>query len=140
MEKIFIDNKDWSGLVLSVISLFFVSIGFLISGSDWSTTFVVMGVLIIVIYLSRPYWFKNYIKFSKHYIYIRFATRKGASIKFSEIRKFDFLLNTLIITTKNDNCYVFNTKGISSYELKNLEIILNDELENKSKENNYQYS
>jgi hypothetical protein len=114
--------------------------GFFKSDSDWSTTLVIIGALIIIIYLSRPYWFKNYIKFSKHYIYIRFSTRKGASIKFSEIKKFDFLVNTLIITTKSDNCYVFNTKGISNNELKNLEILLNDELENKNKENNYQYS
>lgn len=138
MEKIFICNEDLSKLIFTFLALAFVTFGVLIIESDWSFTFVFSGILILVINYSRVYWFRNHIILSKKHIYIRFASKKGTKIKLLDIKKFDIKYNYLTISTINNDCFVFNIKEISSCELNNFILLLEEELESvNEKQNNY---
>lgn len=92
MKRIYFDNlsnqKIW--ILLMIISLILVLNGvfkFIIFENPTTHKYISsIGFLIIVIFMSKLFWFKNTVQWNKKGIVIRIKTFLGKSIKFEEIK------------------------------------------------------
>jgi hypothetical protein len=124
MGKIFFDFTDWSGLMLMILVASFFGLNFF-NCVEQATFLVVLGVFLLIIYKVKHLVLRHYVKLRKKSIYIKLNGKKGFKIERSIIKSHEFLFNTLIITTNNNDCYAFNTKDICKHELDCLNNFLN---------------
>lgn len=131
MKILKLEKKGLLDAIL-IICILVLSI-FLLLVEDYSLKLLItlFAVLLFIIKQTRQYCFKNYIRILKKSIYIRFGANKGFNILKSEIKDYRILINTLIITTANDDCFVFNTKGLYEDDLEVLKKFFDNLLKNK---------
>ena len=93
-----------------------------------------IGFLIIVIFMSKLFWFKNTVQWNKKGIVIRIKTFLGKSIKFEEIKETNLNENVMEITKKNGHLIQIDVSEIAksdSHKLK--DIILKNTIPNYRK-------
>lgn len=84
--------------------------------------FCVLGYLIYTSAIIKKYVYKNYVKISRHFIKVKLNNSKIYTIAKSNISNVRLIYNhTLVITTIDNNRFVFNVKNISK---DNLEVLL----------------
>lgn len=123
MNKIYFDNKDWSSLILIVLFTVFIGLG-LYFKSYHLAYFSSIAVLILIVNKVKRYGLKHYVKVRDKTIYIKLNGQKGFEIEQKIIVGHEFLFDTLIVTTINNDCFVFNTKDINKHELECLHDVL----------------
>ena len=137
MKRIYFDNlsnqKIW--ILLMIISLILVLNGvfkFIIFENPTTHKYIdSIGFLIIVIFMSKLFWFKNTVQWNKKGIVIRIKTFLGKSIKFEEIKETNLNENVMEITKKNGHLIQIDVSEIAkSDSLKLKDIILKNTIPN----------
>lgn len=124
MNKLVIEKRGFLNAVLTICILVLIVFLFLVKDISWKLSIVLFTVLLLFINQARQYCFKNYIRVFKTSIYIRFGPRKGFYILKSEINEYKIIINTLVITTTNNDCFVFSSKDLDSSDLGVLKVFL----------------
>lgn len=129
MEKIYFDNlrnNFWLGIfILSCLCLLvgiFEIIEF--SNSDINGYIRKAGFLLQAIYLSKMFWYRNYIQWNKIGAVIRVNSVFGKSFKFSEVQSSVLHDKILTIALTNGEKIKFNLNRISESEIHKLNEIL----------------
>lgn len=90
-----------------------------------------IGFLIIVIFMSKLFWFKNTVQWNKKGIVIRIKTFLGKSIKFEEIKETNLNENVMEITKKNGHLIQIDVSEIAKSDSRKLkDIILKNTIPN----------
>ena len=90
-----------------------------------------IGFLIIVIFMSKLFWFKNTVQWNKKGIVIRIKTFLGKSIKFKEIKETNLNENVMEITKKNGHLIQIDVSEIAKSDSQKLkDIILKNTIPN----------
>lgn len=77
--------------------------------NGWITA---MGYLLQTIYLSKMFWFKNYVQWSTSSPYVRINSRSGKTLTFKDIKETHLTNHKLIITKNNGQQETFDVKGL----------------------------
>lgn len=125
MEKIYFENKNWSSLIIFLIAILFILAGFFLKGPE-SSTLKIIGINTFLINMSKTYWFKNYVRYTKTSIYLKFRVFKGYKIKIRTISNVEFKKSFLLITLQNGNLFIFNTKKIHASDLISLQLVFHE--------------
>jgi high-affinity Fe2+/Pb2+ permease len=137
MKRIYFDNlsnqKIW--ILLMIISLILVLNGvfkFIIFENPTTHKYISsIGFLIIVIFMSKLFWFKNTVQWNKKGIVIRIKTFLGKSIKFEEIKETNLNENVMEITKKNGHLIQIDVSEIAKSDSRKLkDIILKNTIPN----------
>jgi hypothetical protein len=114
MERIHFENLSWNWnritFLIIAILCFVASYG---SFFEYNLSMLpIIGFLIVIIFLSKRFWFKNYVDYNKLGIVIKFHFIKDKTIKFNEIGK-------IIIDDTNLNLSESNGRE-SNFEIDNV--------------------
>jgi hypothetical protein len=121
--------KEFSLNWYSIISLIF-AVALIMFGSgiflDYiNFVLVFFGFLIILFYLSRFFWYKNYVKYNSKSVFIRINTFLGKSFKFDDIKKVKVTSSEMIITTNSIN-HIIDLHKIDRNDIDDMADILID--------------
>ncbi|MCH7413294.1 hypothetical protein MM213_07360 [Belliella sp. R4-6] len=84
-----------------------------------------LGFLLMTIYFSRMFWFKNYVQWNKKGVVIRIKPFRGKSLSFKDIKSSKLEGNMLTIYKYDGITYDFDLKGIDENDSKRLNDIIN---------------
>lgn len=84
----------------------------------------IFGYMIPLIYLSRRFWFKNYVRWNKHMMILKFHYFVDHSFKFTDIHSIQRLENQLKITLSSGKIYDFNIEKVSPEDISKLNKII----------------
>ncbi|MEN2436748.1 hypothetical protein AAH994_15125 [Weeksellaceae bacterium A-14] len=90
----------------------------------WNKLINVIPYLILTLFFSKMFWFKNFVQWNKKGIVIKLNNFWGKSYKFEEINKFDLQNNTLEINKYDGTKNVFQLNNIDSKSIEKLQQIL----------------
>lgn len=87
VQKIYFLNlsQNWSESLLLVSALIILLTGYGVLFSYENKFLIVIGFLAILVYLSRMFWFKNYVGYNKIGMLIKTHYIKSKSLKFCEV-------------------------------------------------------
>lgn len=84
----------------------------------------VFAFIIPIIYLGRRFWFKNYIRWNKNTIILKFHYFVDHSFKFTDIYSLQRLENLLRIGLSSGKVYDFNIENIKPSDISKLNKII----------------
>lgn len=131
MEKIYFENKINPKLkFLIILSIPFLIIGplDLIHFNDprINKYFSVIGFLLMTIFFSRMFWFKNYVQWNYKGIHIKIKSFIGKSINFEKI-KGNHLNKEILTITKTDGKKIrIDLEGIAENDSEKLNNIITE--------------
>jgi len=130
MRSIHFDNlgKQRYWIILLILSLCFILIGFVEPGKYDSIIdykyFSAAGYLILVIYLSKAFWFRNTVQWNKKGMLIRIKSFLGKSIRFDKIKNTELVVDTLEITKTDGEKIKIDVTGIVASDVQKLKEIV----------------
>ena len=115
-EKIKLNKYSIALLVLAAI--------FIIAGSGLLHSFnsiflICIGIIIILFYLSKFFWYKNYVTYNDNNIYIRINSHLGKRFNFEPISKVN-LTSELLVIKENDACHEIDLHRIDRNDIDDL--------------------
>jgi len=131
MKRIKFDNLQFNWFFIStiVVSLLCLIFGFFeifeFENAKINRRISSLGFLLMTIYFSRMFWFKNYVQWNKKGIVIRIKPFWGKSIAFDEIKSSKLEANMLTIYKYDGNIYNFDLRDIDVNDSKRLNEIIN---------------
>ena len=84
----------------------------------------VFTFIIPIVYLGRIFWFKNYVRWNKNIIILKFNYFTDDTIKFVDIYSLERLENKLKITLSSEKVYEFNIDNIKPDHISKLNTII----------------
>jgi len=84
----------------------------------------ILGFIIPIMYLGRRFWFKNYIRWNKNMIILKFHYFSDHSLKFTDIYSLQRLENQLKIKLSSGKVYSFNIENIRPKDISKLNKII----------------
>lgn len=133
MEKIYFENKINPKLkFLIILSIPFVLLGSLnlipFNDPRINKYSSVIGFLLLTIYFSRMFWYKNYVQWNYKGIHIKIKSFIGKSISFEKIKENHFNKETITITKTNGKKITINLEGISKSDTEKLNKIITENM------------
>ena len=121
--------RNWIWITVLILSLIFIISGtfelFHFENPKLNRRVSAVGFFLQIIYFSRMFWYKNYVKWNKKGAVIRINSFSATSLSFDRIKKTELNDNTLTITKTNGNRVTFDLREIAeSYTHKLNEIIV----------------
>lgn len=132
MEKIRFSHasKNWLFITLLILSIVLILLGVFeiipFEHPKANKRMMAAGSCINLIFLSRVFWFRNYVEWNKKRILIRIRSFFGKNIGFHEIRNTELENNTLIINKYNGDKVNFNLHFIDPADAQKLKDILDE--------------
>lgn len=131
MKRIKFDNlqSNWFFIALLLVSLVCIIFGFFeiikFENPKINKAISTIGYLTQAVYVSRIFWYKNYIQWNKKGALIRIGSFLGESISFEDIKTVTFENNILTIF-KNDGINLqYNLTDIDKNDSERLVNIIN---------------
>ena len=123
MSKIHFNNmKNWKfSILLLVIAILIFTFSFF--NENFKFTFV--GYLILLYDFTKGYFYKNSVKWNKHWMKIRIKSFFGTTIYFKNVSKSEIIDNKLKIDEKGYNILIDITE-IKNQDVIKLNKIIND--------------
>jgi len=87
---------------------------------------ILAGVLIQAVLLSRMFWYKNYVQWTKENILIRVKSLVGTSLRFAEIQSMDWGPAQLRIVKSDGKSVLIDLNGIRESDTARLKGILKE--------------
>ena len=103
MESIHFENLSWNWQRLLMLSIAAgcMLVGYGIIPGYENNLIISLGFLILIVLLSKRFWYKNYVEYNKLGIVIKLHLIKGKTIKFKEINQIkDQTLKVSLSTNK----------------------------------------
>lgn len=130
MERIHFENLsgDWK-----VIGVMIIALAFLLAGAFELIEFenmrinnylTITGFLLLVIYHSKMFWYKNYVQWNKRGIVIRIKSFFGKSLKFNQIKSADITEENLIISKMDGDIVLIDLSEIVESDSQKLNEII----------------
>ena len=130
MKRIKFDNlqANWFFISLIVLSMICLLIGSFelipFENPIINKRIAAVGFASQAIFISRTFWYKNYLQWNKKGIFIRINSFSGKSIAFKTIDKTKIENNVLTISKKDGVTFDFNLNGIDENDSKKLNDII----------------
>lgn len=126
MNKIHFENLTWNWLRISLLII--ASVSFMIGYGlilDYENGLIsAFGFIIIIILLSKRFWYKNYVEYNKSSIIIKLNITTDKKIKFESIDKVSIDQNRLSLFLSNNNDFTFKVSNIYRDDINKLIRIL----------------
>jgi hypothetical protein len=135
-KKIHFDNmKSWIWITILILSLIFILVGafelFEFENQKLNKRISAIGFFLQVIYFSKMFWYKNYVRWNKKGAVIRINSWSGKSLSFDQIKKTELIEKKLIITKDNGSKVTFDLNKIAESDTQKLnEIIVKNTIAN----------
>lgn len=132
MKRIKFDNLQFNWFFIStiVVSFLCVLFGFFeifeFENPKINRRISSLGFLLMTIYFSRMFWFKNYVQWNKKGVVIRIKPFWGKSISFDDIKSSKLEANMLTIYKYDGIAYHFDLRDIDENDSKRLNEIINE--------------
>ena len=126
MKKIYFENLSWNWIRISflVLTSLCLSIGYGLILNYKNGLITSLGFVILIIMLSKRFWYKNYVEYNKLGIVIKLNLITDRTIKFSEIDKIKINDDKLIVQLNNERKIEFKITDIDSSDINKLLRIL----------------
>ena len=131
MRKIHFENigGNWKVLGFMILALVCIILGGFemidFTNPKFNKYISSIGFLILTIYFSKTFWYKNYVQWNKKGIVIRIKSFLGKTLKFDEIKETELNENRLTITKTDGNKVQIDLTEIEKSDTQKLnEIIL----------------
>ena len=131
MRKIHFENigGNWKVLGFMILALACIILGGFemidFTNPKFNKYISSIGFLILTIYFSKTFWYKNYVQWNKKGIVIRIKSFLGKTLKFDEIKETELNENRLTITKTDGNKVQIDLTEIEKSDTQKLnEIIL----------------
>ncbi|SHF01341.1 hypothetical protein SAMN05444278_1158 [Psychroflexus salarius] len=126
MKKIHFENLSWNWtritfLVLALLCLL-VGHGLILNYENGLITS--LGFLILIIMLSKRFWYKNYVEYNKLGIVIKLNLITDKTIKFNEIDKITINDDNLIVELESERKFEFKIMDLDESDINKLLRIL----------------
>ena len=131
MKRIKFDNLQFNWFFIStiIVSLLCVLFGFFeiieFENTKINRRISTLGYLLMTIYFSRMFWFKNYVQWNKKGVVIRIKQFWGKSLSFKDIKSSKLEGNMLTIYKYDGITYDFDLRDIDVNDSKRLNDIIN---------------
>jgi len=118
MKKIHFDNlsKNWFLISILILSIIFLLVGIFefipFENPIVNKRISGIGFLLQVLFLSRMFWYKNYIQWNNKGAVIRIKSFLGKNVKFKEITSSELINKKLILKTVYGNSIEFDLSEI----------------------------
>ena len=126
MKKIYFENLSWNWIRISflVLASLCLSIDYGLILNYKNGLITSLGFVILIIMLSKRFWYKNYVEYNKLGIVIKLNLITDRTIKFSEIDKIKINDDKLIVQLNNERKIEFKIKNMDSSDINKLLRIL----------------
>ena len=135
MRKIHFENigGNWKVLGFMILALVCIILGGFemidFTNPKFNKYISSIGFLILTIYFSKTFWYKNYVQWNKKGIVIRIKSFLGKTLKFDEIKETELNENRLTITKTDGNKVQIDLTEIEKSDTQKLnEIILKNSI------------
>ncbi|MFD2033150.1 hypothetical protein ACFSKL_00025 [Belliella marina] len=131
MKRIKFDNLQFNWFFIStiIVSLLCVLFGFFevieFENTKINRRISTLGYLLMTIYFSRMFWFKNYVQWNKKGVVIRIKQFWGKSLSFKDIKSSKLEGHMLTIYKYDGITYDFDLRDIDVNDSKRLNDIIN---------------
>jgi len=126
MKKIYFENLSWNWTRIALLILaslcLLVGCGLILNYDNGLITS--LGFVILIIMMSKRFWYKNYVEYNKLGIVIKLNLITDRTIKFSEIDKIKLNDDKLIVQLNNERKIEFKITDIDSSDINKLLRIL----------------
>ena len=131
MKRIHFDNmNNWMWIVILILSLIFILAGgfeiFEFENPKLNKRISAVGFFIQFIYLSRIFWYKNYVQWNKKGAVIKINSFMGKSLRFDQVKITELKDKKLIITKDYGSKVTFNLNGIAEADTQKLNDIISN--------------
>ena len=128
MKRIHFDTmRNWIWIVIVVLSVVFILSGtfeiFEFENPEINKRISFVGFLLQVIYVTRVFWYKNYVLWNKRGAIIRINSFMTKSLNFDQIKTSELDEKKLILTKYNGSKVTFDMNNIAesdTHQLNNL--------------------
>ena len=128
MKRIHFDTiRNWIWIVIVVLSVVFILSGtfeiFEFENPEINKRISFVGFLLQVIYVTRVFWYKNYVLWNKRGAIIRINSFMNKSLNFDQIKTSELDEKKLILTKYNGSKVTFDMNNIAesdTHQLNNL--------------------
>ncbi|AEE20226.1 hypothetical protein JM84_2454 [Dokdonia sp. Hel_I_63] len=126
MKKINFENLswNWTRIALLILASLCLSVGFGLLLNYKNGLITSLGFVILIIMLSKRFWYKNHVEYNKLGIVIKLNLITDRTIKFNEIDKININDNKLIVKLNSERKFEFQIKDIDSSDINKLLRIL----------------
>ncbi|WP_405250521.1 hypothetical protein [Dokdonia sp. Asnod3-C12] len=126
MKKINFENLSWNWTRITLLILaslcLLVGSGLILNYENGLITS--LGFVILIIMLSKRFWYKNYVEYNRLGIVIKLNLITDRTIKFNEIDKININDNKLIVKINSERKLEFQITDIDSSDINKLLRIL----------------
>ncbi|WP_162533564.1 hypothetical protein [Dokdonia sp. Dokd-P16] len=126
MKKINFENLswNWTRIALLILASLCLLVGYGLILNYKNGLITSLGFMILVIMLSKRFWYKNYVEYNKLGIVIKLNLITDRTIKFSEIDKIKLNDDKLIVQLNSERKIEFQITDIDSSDINKLLRIL----------------
>lgn len=130
MKKIHFENMSWNWILISVLILTAILIFgtnsqiFEFDNPKINSVLRSFGLILLIVYLSRIFWYKNYVQWNKKGIVIRIKSLFGKTIRFDKIKLTELQDKTLTITKVDGTKTIIDLVGVLDKDIQKLNKIL----------------
>lgn len=137
MKRIHFDHKvDWImlAILLAAVGAYVLAYNWLGAEHNYTEIFATLGGILNVVALSKIFWYKYYVRWNANHILLRLNSFSGHSIRFKDIKHFEFSDSRLVINKiKSSKKIIIPTAKIAKEDLERLENILQDHTSSPAK-------
>lgn len=123
-NKVYFEYSNWTEYLCLIIGTFLIILGILKDGSIAFYSIAFFGILILIIDLSKIFWFKNYVKYNKTRVYIKIKRWIGFTIRYDEVSSIKNFKYFFVITKNNGDHIMFSTRQMHYSDVKKINELL----------------
>ena len=126
MKRIHFENLswNWTRIALLVLASLCLLVGYGLILNYENGLITSLGFVILIIMLSKRFWYKNYVEYNKLGIVIKLNLITDKTLKFNEIDKIKINDDKLIVKLNSERKFEFNITDINSSDINKLLRIL----------------
>ncbi|WP_044205932.1 hypothetical protein [Flammeovirga sp. OC4] len=94
-------------------------------------TFIIGGFVILLVYQSRVWWFKDYVEWNTKQIFLKLGNNKGLKLRFNTLNSCILQKDTLLIKLKNGETISIAIKEYNRKEVQELQLLLMENIIDK---------
>ncbi|WP_062616148.1 hypothetical protein [Flammeovirga sp. SJP92] len=121
--------------IIVVVSFLLVAIGSFSENFGISALLedilIVGGFVLLLLYQSRVWWFKNYVEWNKKQIYLKLGAGKGIKLKFATLNSCILQKELLLIKLKNGETISISIKEYNRSEVQKLQLLFMENIIDK---------